>query len=149
MKSIIDYLQLSTQFDTKNYKAWHNLGLLNYKYFEVLKNSEKKESLLTYASNSIIGFTKSVCIGGKNISKTLQDILRIIDVWFIMGQEECIDKLVIQSFDTIDIDTWLLVIPQLLARVNIKDERIKNTLSILLRKIGYTHPRALIYPYAI
>ena len=60
-----------------------------------------------------------------------------------------LDKLVFKSFDTIDIDTWLLVIPQLLARVNIKDERIKNTLSKLLTKIGLTHPRALIYPYII
>ena len=137
---------MSTQYDKNNYKAWHNLGLLNYKYFESLRNSDKYEHLLNYASNSIIGFTKSVCIGGKNISRTLQDILRIIDVWFIIGQEESIDKLVIQIFDTIDIDIWLLVIPQLLARVNIKDERIKNTLSILLRKIGYSHPRALIYP---
>ena len=140
---------MSTQYDKNNYKAWHNLGLLNYKYFEVLKSSEKNETILNYAFNSILGFTKSVCIGGKNISKTLQDILRIIDVWFIMGQEETIDKLVFKSFDTIDIDTWLLVIPQLLARVNIKDERIKNTLSKLLTKIGLTHPRALIYPYII
>ena len=149
VRSIIDYLELSTQYDSKNYKAWHNLGLLNYKYFEVLKNSEKNDAILNYASNSIIGFTKSVCIGGKNISKTLQDILRIIDVWFIMGHEEKIHDLVIQSFDTIDIDTWLLVIPQLLARVNIRDDRIKNTLSILLKRIGSSHPRALIYPYLL
>ena len=111
-----------------------------------MRNTEKKEALLNYASNSIIGFTKSVCIGGKNISKTLQDLLRIIDVWFSMGHDETIDNLVIQSFETIDIDSWLLVIPQLLARVNLKDERIKNSLSILLKKIGFIHPRALIYP---
>jgi FKBP12-rapamycin complex-associated protein len=63
-----------------------------------------------------------------------------------MGENETIDKLLTNSFELIDLDSWLLVIPQLLARVNIIDERIKNSLVSLLKKIGNTHPRALIYP---
>ena len=103
-------------------------------------------NLLNFASNSIIGFTNSVYIGNYNISKILQDLLRMIDIWFIVGYEEIIDNLINQSFESININSWILVIPQLLARVNIKEERIQNSLCKILTKIGISHPRALVYP---
>jgi FKBP12-rapamycin complex-associated protein len=147
------YLELSTKYDKNNYKSWHNYALLNYKYFDYLYNTGKENKnsiiLLNYANNSIHGFTNSVCIGGKNISKTLQDLLRLIDVWFIMGDNEEVDKLLNKTFNQIDLDSWLLVIPQLLARVNIIDDRIKNSLVTLLKNIGNSHPRSLIYPLIV
>ena len=147
------YLELSQKFDQKNYYSWHNYALVNYKFFDFLINSGKESknsnSLFQYATNAINGFMHAVCIGGKNISKTLQDLLRLIDLWFNMGDKEEIDKLIHKAFEMIDLDSWLLVIPQLLARVNIIDERIKNSLSFLLRKIGNTHPRALLYPLIV
>ena len=153
VKSIMGYLELSTKYDMKNYKSWHNYALVNYKYFDSLFSSDKEnknsQTLLKYATNAISGFTHSVCIGGKNISKTLQDLLRLIDVWFIMGEKEEIDKLLNKSFEMIDLDSWLLVIPQLLARVNIIDERIRTSLCDLLRRIGNSHPRALLYPIIV
>lgn len=153
VNSILENLQLSTKYDSKNYKAWHNYGLLNYKYFDYLLNSqmENKNSnnLIYYACNSLNGFINSVCIGGANISKTLQDLLRLIDVWFLMGDKAEIDKLIDIAINKIDLDSWLLVIPQLLARVIIIDERIKNSLVKLLKKIGNHHPRALIYPLIV
>lgn len=153
VKSIMGYLELSQKFDQKNYYSWHNYALVNYKFFDFLINSGKESknsnSLFQYATNAINGFMHAVCIGGKNISKTLQDLLRLIDLWFNMGDKEEIDKLIHKAFEMIDLDSWLLVIPQLLARVNIIDERIKNSLSFLLRKIGNTHPRALLYPLIV
>ena len=153
VKSIMGYLELSTKYDMKNYKSWHNYALVNYKYFDSLfslgKENKNSAALLEYACNGIKGFTHSVCIGGKNISKTLQDLLRLIDIWFIMGDKEEIDKLLNKSFEMIDLDSWLLVIPQLLARVNIVDERIRTSLCNLLRKIGNSHPRALLYPIIV
>lgn len=153
VNSILSDLQLSTKFDSKNYKAWHNYGLLNYKYFDYLLScqleSKNSNNLIYYACNSLRGFTNSVCIGGANISKTLQDLLRLIDVWFLMGDREEIDDLINSAINKIDLDSWLLVIPQLLARVIIIDERIKNSLVKLLKKIGNNHPRALIYPLIV
>ena len=139
VKNMINYLELSTKYDEKNYKAWHSYALLNYKYFE---NNNNK---LSYASNAIIGFTKSVCIGGKSLSKTLQDILKLIDIWFQVGDSEDLNKLILESFEQIAIESWLFVIPQLLARVGVKNEIIRNSLVYILKKIGLNHPRSLNY----
>ena len=139
VKNMINYLELSTKYDEKNYKAWHSYALLNYKYFE---NNNNK---ISYASNAIIGFTKSVCIGGKSLSKTLQDILKLIDIWFQVGDSEDLNKLILESFEQIAIESWLFVIPQLLARVGVKNEIIRNSLVYILKKIGLNHPRSLNY----
>ena len=97
----------------------------------------------------MIGFTNSICIGGKNISKILQDLLRLLDLWFTIGSIGELQKHLSNSFEVIDIDSFLLVIPQLLARIDINDKVIFEMLHNLLLKIGNAHPRALIYPLIV
>ena len=144
VNKILNDLELSTKYNTNNYKAWHSYGLLNYKFFE----SEKKLHT-DYAINAIEGFTKSICIGGRNISKILQDLLLLINIWFQIGNEEYIDKLMNEKIDIISIDSWLLVIPQLLARINVTNPLIRKTLILLLKKIGLKNPRSLTYPLTV
>ena len=148
VSGIMNYLELSTKFNSKNYKAWHYYALLNYKYFEFLisTNHTGKEP---YALNAIKGFTNSVCIGGKTISKTLQDLLRFIEVWFQGGEDAALIQSIKDSFKKISLDSWLLVIPQLLARVNIKSHLIRESLVEILKLIGLNHPSALIYPLIV
>ena len=149
VKNILSYFQLSIKFNEKYYKAWHYYSFVNYKFFEILKisNNNKKND---YAINALKGFTNSIIIGGKNISKTLQDILRLIDIWF---QNDNNDEIFLNSlndsFKRIPIDSWLQVIPQLLARVNIKNNLIKKNLIQLLKTIGFSHPWSVIYPLIV
>lgn len=150
MNSILNHLKLATQYDPQNYKAWHNLGLLNFKYFEILRSTNNKDnSLLNYSFNSLKSFKKSVLISGKNISKTLQNLLRIIDIWFIMGGNDMINDLIQSCINEIDVESWITVIPQLLARVNILDEIIRKSLCMLLKKIAKVHPQVIIYPLIV
>ena len=148
LKSILKYLELSTKYNSKNYKSWHSYALLNYQFFEILSNMNNG-NYLTYALNAVIGFTNSICIGGKNISKILQDLLRLLDLWFTIGSIGELQKHLSNSFEVIDIDSFLLVIPQLLARIDINDKVIFEMLHNLLLKIGNAHPRALIYPLIV
>ena len=145
VNKILKDLELSTKYNINNYKAWHSYALLNYKFFE----SEKKLLHTNYAINAIEGFTKSICIGGSNISKILQDLLLLINIWFQIGNEEYIDKLMNEKIDIISIDCWLLVIPQLLARINVTNPLIRKTLILLLKKIGLKNPRSLTYPLTV
>ena len=144
VNNILKDLELSTKYNINNYKSWHSYALLNYQFFE----SDKKHNI-EYAINSIEGFTKSICIGGKNMSKILQDLLLLINIWFQIGNEEYIDKLIHEKIDMISIECWLLVIPQLLARINVTNELIRKTLILLLKKIGLKNPRALTYPLTV
>ena len=140
----LKYLELSTKYNPNNYKAWHYYGLLNYKIFEFVTKSN-----INFAINAIEGFTKSICIGGKNISKVLQDLLLLLNIWFKVGTEESIDKLMNEKIDIISLDSWFLVIPQLLARINVTNPLIRKTLIFLLKKIGLKNPRILTYPLTV
>ena len=40
----------------------------------------RKKNKLNYAKNAIEGLVKSICIGGKNISKILQDLLLLLNI---------------------------------------------------------------------
>ena len=144
-KDIIDDLRDATKLSENNYKAWHFYGFSNYKIFDSIKANSSSKNQLEYAKNSIVGYTKSVSLGGKNISRTLQDLLQLIDIWFDVGGDPDIDNLINKSFVSIDLETWLLVIPQLLARVNTIEETIKSSLLKLLKKMGKMQPRALVY----
>ena len=131
VNNILQYLKLSTEYNQNNYKAWHLYALLNYKFFEY-----EKKTKINYAINAIEGFAKCICIGGKNMSKILQDLLFLLNIWFQVGMEETIDKLMNEKIQIISLESWFLVIPQLLARINVTNPLIRKTLIFLLKKIG-------------
>ena len=49
----------------------------------------------------------------------------------------------------VDIDMWLLVIPQIIARINSPNMRVRKSVHTLLLRVGKHHPQALIYPLAV
>ena len=143
VNNILQYLELSTQNNPNNYRAWHLYALLNYKYFEYTQKTK-----INYAINAIEGFTKSISVG-KNMSKFLQDLLLLLDIWFKIGKEESIDKLMNEKIEIISMDSWFMVIPQLLTRINVTNPLIRKTLILLLKKIGLNNPRSLTYPLTV
>ncbi len=54
-----------------------------------------------------------------------------------------------QGVSTIDIETWLQVIPQLIARIDTQRPLVGRSIHQLLREIGQVHPQALIYPLTV
>ena len=143
VNNILQYFELSTKNNPSNYKAWHLYALLNYKYFEY---AEKVR--IDYAINAIEGFIKSICIG-KNLSKVLLDLLLLLDIWYKVGKEEIIDKIMNEKIEIISMDSWLMVIPQLLTRINTPNPLIRKTLVSILKKIGLNNPRCLTYPLTV
>ena len=144
VNNILHDLELSTKYNQNNYKSWHSYALLNYKFFQYIQKTK-----INYAINAIEGFVKSIDIGGKNTSKILQDLLLLLNIWFQVGMEESIDKLMNEKIDIISLDSWFLVIPQLLTRINVTNPLIRNTLIFLLKKIGLKNPRSLTYSLTV
>jgi FKBP12-rapamycin complex-associated protein len=54
-----------------------------------------------------------------------------------------------EKIDIISLDSWFLVIPQLLTRINVTNPLIRNTLIFLLKKIGLKNPRSLTYSLTV
>lgn len=73
-------------------------------------------------------------------TKTLQNTLRLLKLWFRHGNIFEIEQIVRNGFDKIDLKVWIDVIPQLLARVDIKDPVIRKSLIDLLEKISMKFP---------
>ena len=142
IKEIQYYATKSTKMNENSFKAWHNFGLINYKYFESFPNINRN----SYAKNAIEGFTHSVNIGGKSISKILQDLIRFIGIWFqIEDNNHELIAVVKSCINQICSDYWILVLPQLLARININKQNIRNILINLLIRLGKEHPCAIIF----
>ena len=85
----------------------------------------------------------------KLVSNVLQDMLRLITLWFDYGALPMVNDAMKNGFKVISVDTWLYVIPQLVARIHTKNPHIQSLLHQLLCDIGSKHPQALIYPLTV
>jgi len=153
---INQYFILSTKYNKSSYRLWHNYAMFNYKFYKFIyshtKKTEEKNTInlvnnkkILFAINAVNGFKNSLCIGGKNINKTFQDLLRLIDIFFSVGdQSENLLNLISESFNVIDTDAFLNVIPQLLCRFDLKNTKILDVLFNILIKIGLAHPHSII-----
>ncbi len=104
------------------------------------------DDLDAHVAPAIHGFFKSIALGSE---KSLQDILRLLTLWFKYGHREKVEIALKEGFDTLPIDTWLQVIPQIIARIHINNAQVRNQISDLLSKVGRSHPQAIIYSLTV
>jgi len=60
-----------------------------------------------------------------------------------------IEEIVREGFKKIDLKVWIHVIPQILARIDIKDRVIRKSITDLLEKISQKFPQALLYSLSV
>ncbi|KAG2382314.1 hypothetical protein C9374_005516 [Naegleria lovaniensis] len=152
LPQILSHFKAATDFDKEWYKAWHEWALLNS---EVVSHVEKKqsatrsmESMTIYLISALTGFFNSINLSPDRNS-SLQDILRLLTLWFKHGAMKEIEKTLVDGFNTVSIDTWLEVIPQIIARVNSHVGPVRKLIHKLLSKVGKVHPQALVYPLTV
>lgn len=73
----------------------------------------------------------------------------MLNLWFKHGGIEKVNNIILQGFEKIEIKVWTDVIPQLLARVDNKNSRIKNSMMELMRRICEALPQTMIYPVSV
>ncbi|KAG9294210.1 hypothetical protein G9A89_021569 [Geosiphon pyriformis] len=164
---ILQSYKLATVHDQNWYKAWHAWALANFEvisHHEKLHNSENSiegliaseapdestlalhQELLAYIVPSVQGFFKSIALSRGNC---LQDTLRLLTLWFKYGYLEEVVTALSEGFNTVNIDTWLEVIPQLIARIHAANPNVRRLIHQLLAEVGKEHPQALIYPLTV
>ena len=170
------YFEKATKFDENFYKAWHKNALINTYLLEKenenddlnkqkeeeeeeegeeIKRKEEEEELeekrkrkTKLLKNAIHSYFKSISLS-KEKNNTLQDTLRLLSVFFKYENDVNVDIYFNEDINTVNVDSWLQVIPQLIARVNSKNLKIQNIIHSLLLKIGKIHPLALTYPLTV
>lgn len=127
-KQIISYFDKATEIDEKDNLAWHYYALANYEASKFLEGSsgnikkehgENYDEYILYVVCAVKGLIQSISLGEQDVTKTLQNTLRLLKLWFKHGSVAEIDKLIKGGFDIIGVEVWTQVIPQLLARIDV------------------------------
>ena len=67
--------------------------------------------------------------------------LRLLTLWFDYGHWPEVYEALVEGIKTIQIDTWLQVIPQLIARIDTPRQLVGRLIHQLLTDIGKHHPQ--------
>ncbi|KAG7166823.1 Serine/threonine-protein kinase mTOR-like [Homarus americanus] len=164
ISQILSYYTLAKETDESCYKAWHAYAYMNFEAILFYKNkndlivksdssgeesgtpSKKKKSAGDFTVAAVKGFIRSISLSDGN---SLQDTLRLLTVWFEHGHQPGVYEALVDGLKTIQIDTWLQVIPQLIARIDTPRTLVGKLIHQLLMDIGKHHPQALIYPLTV
>lgn len=137
--NIYEHYVKATEFDKFWYKAWHALAYMSY---EAVLFHES----LNYRIPAIKSFFRSIALSNGN---SLQDTLRLLTLWFATAENNEVSEAFGMGMKTVPIETWLQVIPQLIARIDTPGDFKNTLLQELLTDIGKCHPQALIYPLTV
>lgn len=143
----------ATKYNTKWYKAWHAWALANFEVVQAL--SARGEGGISRVDHQVItdhvvpavrGFFESISLSQ---GSSLQDTLRLLTLWLTHGGYSEVNSAVTEGFTHVSVDTWLEVIPQLIARINQPNKRVQQSVHNLLADVGRAHPQALVYPLTV
>ncbi|KAG0305001.1 phosphatidylinositol kinase- protein kinase tor1 [Dissophora globulifera] len=138
----------ATGLDKTWYKAWHTYALANFDVVSFYEKSGPTGAIqgLPYVIPSVTGFFKSIALSSGN---SLQDTLRLLTLWFKFGHRSDVSAALAKGFPTVNIDTWLQVIPQLIARIHAPSQNVHRLIHELLADVGKAHPQALVYSLTV
>ena len=143
------------------YKAWHNWGLLNFRIAQHLSEKSNdnvigkmEASIPNPQRNHVVvairAFVHAISLGTKKWSASVQqDLLNFLTCLFEYGEQSGVAGVINECVESVPIETWLGVLPQLLARIHIKSPAIRSVLHPLLVRLGEKHPQALMYPLSV
>ena len=71
-------------------------------------------------------------------------MVRLLTLWFDYGHWPEVYEALVEGIKTIQIDTWLQVIPQLIARIDTPRQLVGRLIHQLLTDIGKHHPQVFL-----
>ena len=152
-QNVLSAYRYATHFNPESYKAWHAWALANFEVVQGMSAQAERSStnvpqqgIHQHVVPAVTGFFKSIALSN---SSSLQDTLRLLTLWFAHGGDPEVNTAVVEGFGTVSVDTWLEVIPQLIARINQPNARVRQSIHRLLADVGKAHPQALVYPLAV
>ncbi|KAG5944989.1 hypothetical protein E4U53_006777 [Claviceps sorghi] len=153
VQEILDSYSQATKYNPRWYKAWHAWALANFEIVQSLTASNEGQPsradqtvVVEHVVPAIQGFFKSIALSA---GSSLQDTLRLLTLWFAQGGAPEVNSAVVEGFPTVSVDTWLAVIPQLIARISQPNKRVQQAVHNLLSDVGRAHPQALVYPLTV
>ena len=85
---------------------------------------------------AVTGFFRSIALGRDH---ALQDILRLLTLWFKYGSQPEVDAAIREGFATMDVGLWLNVVPQIIARLHSPSPPIRHAVHEFRRRHNITN----------
>lgn len=143
----IEALTRATELSPKSSNAFHSLGILHY---EQSRNTGLPlETRHMHCVSAVGALISSVQLSSDGKNSVMQDMLRILALWFAHGHVQLVNDAVQTNMTVIPDDVWLRVIPQLIARMGINSSKAREMLTELLIRVGSRYPHAFIYPLTV
>jgi len=166
-QDVLDTVDRARTLAPDQYRVWHTWAVTNYDQLNVssgmndlvecgqihspgLNRAYSRGDTTTYAIEAIKGFSRSMTLGGKQgVSNLLEDTLRLLTLWFRHGTQEGVYEVLTAELKNVAPENWLGVIPQLIARMHVRDPEIAVLLRKVLIQVAVTHPQALVCPISV
>ena len=113
---------------------------------DVASRRSERERLSPYVVPAVNAFFRSISLGGH---ESLQDLLRLLTLWFRHGGHPEVSCALEAGFESVPVDTWLAVVPQVIARLDTRVAEVRRLVQQLLSRIALEHPQAFIYPLTV
>jgi FKBP12-rapamycin complex-associated protein len=155
VREVLNAYSAATQYNRDSYKAWHSWALANFEVVTTIASQASRDGapapvpahiITEHVIPAIRGFLRSIAL---SLTSSLQDTLRLLTLWFSHGGDHEVNTVVTEGFTVVNIDTWLSVTPQLIARINQPNIRVRSAVHRLLAEVGKAHPQALVYPLTV
>jgi FKBP12-rapamycin complex-associated protein len=153
VEDVLASYRAATHFHPTWYKAWHAWALANFEIVQAINQRPERDPtpmppslVVEHVVPAVRGFFKSIALSK---GSSLQDTLRLLTLWFAHGGSPEVNAAVTEGFASVSVDTWLEVIPQLIARINQPNTRVRQSIHNLLADVGRAHPQALVYPLTV
>lgn len=151
IQEILSAFRNATHCATKWGKAWHTWALFNTAVMSHYTLRGFANVAAQFVVAAVTGYFHSIACGAhaKGVDDSLQDILRLLTLWFNHGATSEVQMALQKGFTHVNINTWLVVLPQIIARIHSNNHAVRELIQSLLVRIGQSHPQALMYPLLV
>jgi len=169
LQEVLKILQRATELNNQYYKAWNAWALTNFQVVEAMEATalrraaspapsggqspwQRQAGTVTsgacksHALHAVRGFVKSIVLAR---TTKLQDILRLLTLWFKYAGEIEVEPGLREGFETAPLNAWLQVMPQILARLRSPNEQLRQTIHELLSRVAKAYPQAIVFPLTV
>ncbi|XP_023553781.1 serine/threonine-protein kinase TOR [Cucurbita pepo subsp. pepo] len=151
IQEILTAFQNATQCANTWAKAWHMWALFNTAVMSHYTMRGFPDVAAQFVVAAVTGYFHSIACAAnsKGVDDSLQDILRLLTLWFNHGATADVQMALQKGFAHVNINTWLVVLPQIIARIHSNNHAVRELIQSLLVRIGQSHPQALMYPLLV
>lgn len=151
IQEILVSFKNATQYAKDWAKAWHTWALFNTAVMSHYTLRGYPGITGQYVVAAVTGYFYSIACASnaKGVDDSLQDILRLLTLWFNYGATAEVQTALQKGFSLVKIEMWLVVLPQIIARIHSNNKAVRELIQSLLVRIGRGHPQALMYPLLV